>query len=157
MCQTKAGDHETRKNDRLDEPGYYRLPMRCGHAASQPCRTRSHPVASPSEIDIRTTGSTDVRCKEERRERMDDKEEIYNEHIKPLIDQIFDLSEKHGIPFLAAFEVSEKFLVGSCNTENASSSQLELMRLILEHGVPTVLFDLAGMQAMEQTPVKVVD
>jgi len=49
------------------------------------------------------------------RKRMDDKEHIYNEHIKPLIDQIFDLSEKHGIPFLAAFEVSEKFLVGSSN------------------------------------------
>ena len=88
---------------------------------------------------------------------MDDKEHIYNEHIKPLIDQIFDLSEKHGIPFLAAFEVSDEALVGSCNTENASSQQLELMHLILEHGVPTVLFDLARTQVMEQTPVKVVD
>jgi len=91
------------------------------------------------------------------RKRMDDKEHIYNEHIKSLVDQVFDLSEKHGIPFLAAFEVSEKVLVGSCNTENASSSQLELMHLILEHGVPKVLFDLARTQAMEQTPVKVVD
>jgi len=88
---------------------------------------------------------------------MDDKEEIYNEHIKPLIDQIFDLSEKHDIPFLAAFEVSDEVLVGSCNAENASSSQLDLMHLILEHGVPKVLFDLARTQVMEQTPVKVVD
>jgi len=61
------------------------------------------------------SGSTHVQQREETRKRMDDKEHIYNEHIKPLIDQIFDLSEKHGIPFLAAFEVSEKFLVGSSN------------------------------------------
>jgi uncharacterized protein YjgD (DUF1641 family) len=88
---------------------------------------------------------------------MDDKEQIYEEKIKPLIDQIFDLSEKHDIPFLAVFEVSEKFLAGSCNTENASSQQLELMHLILEHGAPKVLIDLGRAQAMEQTPVKVVD
>ncbi len=88
---------------------------------------------------------------------MKDKEHIYEKEIKPVVDQLYDLCEKHAIPFVAACQVSDTEFIGSCSLSEDAADQLKLIALILEHGMPKVLIDLARTQAMEQTPMKVVD
>jgi len=89
---------------------------------------------------------------------MDDKEQIYNEHIKPLVDRIHDLTKEHGIPFIMAFEISETDLMGSYFLpESGTCQQLELVAAIMEHGAPKVLMGLAAEQALAAQSVKVHD
>jgi uncharacterized HAD superfamily protein len=89
---------------------------------------------------------------------MDNKEHIYEEKIKPLVDRIHDLAKEHGIPFITAFEVSETDIMGSYFLpEGCTCQQLELTAAIMEHGAPKVLMGLAVEQSMAAQPVKVHD
>jgi hypothetical protein len=84
---------------------------------------------------------------------MQDKEPIYNEVIKPLIDHLYDLCQEHGIPFLAGFEVSEEVIAGSYSLSGSETDQLRLAALVLEANISV------GVAATRGTmqPVKVVD
>ncbi len=92
-----------------------------------------------------------------RGKELQNKEEVYEKEVKPLVDQLYELCEKHDIPFVAACQTSDTDFIGSCSLPDDAADQMKLIVLILEHGAPKVLMSLAVEQAVEHTPVKMVD
>ena len=88
---------------------------------------------------------------------MHNKEEVYEREIRPLLDQLYDVCEEHDIPFVVSCQVSDETFAGSISVDEKSADQLKIIALILEHGLPTVLLDMAGTQAMSRVPTKMVD